>query len=360
MNSAKAGALILLVVLWTILPWPLVRWTALFLALFFGLGALWSYLLSRGFVVDTQPLLRTFSGRKLDILTKLENRSPLPSGLLAVFDSDGGLESWGVTRSYLSARPFTRQWSSFTVRGRERGERSLGPLTITGCDPTGMFPFVHQRPRRVLLVYPPFHPVRRWPTDGIPSGPRPWDPALVDDPSRFRSYREFFPGDPLSRLSSAAWAQRGQPHVRTYDRTVARPSGVVVDLRAGVYPLKLRWALVESAVEMAASLIWDLLSRGETVWLTVIDQPGEGRVTSLGPGKGWHDARGFLERLALATPDKAEDCPPWPTGLILPPPPLRLLWVAPRQAIPTVLPRRGYDLVAFVVEERSHGPILHP
>jgi uncharacterized protein (DUF58 family) len=181
---------------------------------------------------------------------------------------------------------------------------------------------------------------------------------LADDPSRFRSYRDFQPGDPLSRLSAAAWARRGLPQVRTYDRTVARPSGVVVDLRAGRYPLRLRWALVEAAVETAASLVWELLGRGETVWLTVFDAGGENRPATLGPGRGWADARPLLERLALAIPDKAEDPPLWPEGLILPPAPLRLLWVAPRFEGP--LPVRGYDLVWFAVDEERGRDLAHP
>ena len=56
------------------------------------------------------------------------------------------------------------------------------------------------------------------------------------------------------------------------------------------------------AVETAASLIWESLGRGEAVWLTVVDAKGTLPGT-LGPGRGWADARLFLERLALAVPE---------------------------------------------------------
>lgn len=357
---AKVVAAAVLIVLWAVMPWPLARWAAAFVVLYWLLAALWSRLLSRSLVAAAdEPVLRTFSGRKVEVRTRLENRSPLPSGLLTVFDSAGGLETWGETRRWVVAPPFTRLHLGFTVRGRERGERSLGPLTVSGTDPAGLFPFVRVVPPRSLIVYPALHGVKGWPANGVPSGPRRWEPALIDDPSRFRSYRDFQPGDPLARLSAAASARRGVPQVRTYDRTVARPSGVVVDLRAGRYPLRLRWALVEAAVETAASLIWESLGRGETVWLTVLDAGGPSRPAALGPGRGWADARPFLERLAWALPDKSESPPAWPPGLILPPAPLRLLWVGPAGEGPAA--GRGYDVVRFVIEEgRGHGAVQHP
>jgi len=360
MSSAKVVALVLLF-LWATLPWPLARWAALFGAFFLALGGLWSFLLSRSLVATAaDPVLRTFSGRRLEVVTRLENRSPLPSGLLFVFDSDGGLESWGPKRRFEAVGPFTRRQFAYTVRGSQRGLRSLGPLTLAGSDPTGLFPFTKQTPARSLTVYPPLHSIQGWPKGGVPSGARRWEPALIDDVSRFRSYRDFLPGDPLTRLSAAAWARRGAPQVRTYDRTVGQPTGVVVDLRSARYPLKTRWALVESAVETAASLVWDLLGRGETVWLTVIDGAAEDQPGTLGPGRGWPDARAFLERLALAVPDKREDLPEWPQDLVLPPPPLRLLWVGPTLSGGVTVPS-GYQPVFFPIEEGgSHGLITHP
>ena len=358
--GGKLALSALLLSLWAVVPWPLARWAALFLFLFIALGALWSFLVSRSLVVAADDLvLRTFSGRRIEVRTRVENRSPLPSGLLRVFDSSGGLESWGETRRWASVRPFTLSRFAFTVRGRERGERTLGPLTVSGVDPTGLFPFVRGTPPRSLIVYPALHGVRGWPQGGVPTGPRKWDPTLVDDPSRFRSYRDFRPGDPLSRLSAAAWARLGRPQVRLYDRTVGRPSAVVVDLRAARYPLRLRWALVEAAVETAATLVWELLGRGETVWLAVIDA-GENRPPTLGPARGWSDARPLLERLALAVPDKAEDGPVWPLDQMLPPAPVRLLWVGPSGQSPG-LPIRGHECVMFPIEEgRAHGGIVHP
>ena len=210
MNSLKVALAAFLLGLWAVLPWPLARWAAAAAGLFLGTGALWSFLLSRSLAAGhPDPVLRTFSGRKLEVWTKIENRSPLPSGLLFVFDSSGGLETWGETRRAAVVRPFSVARFPFTVRGRERGDRTLGPLRVEGTDPSGLFPFVRQAPPRSLVVYPPVHSVRGWPPNGLPPGPRKWEPALVDDPSRFRSYRDFRPGDPLSHLSAAAWARTG-------------------------------------------------------------------------------------------------------------------------------------------------------
>jgi len=330
-----------LVTAWAVVPWPLARWAAATAAVFIGLGRLWSWLVSRSLAAAVETrVTRTFSGRRVDIRSTLENASPLPTGVLFVDDSSAGLETWGEPRQFTSLPPFTRTRFSYLVRGRERGEKLLGPLKVSGCDPTGLFPFVRRAESRAVIVYPPLRPVRGWSLDGVPSGERPWDPALTDDVSRFRSYREFSPGDALSRLSSAEWARRGLPHVRVYDRTVAKPTAVVVDLRAARYPLRLRWALVETAVETAASLVWQALGRGERVWLSVIDA----RPELMGPGVGWASARPFLERLALAAPDK-QDKQDASAAAVLPPRSVRLLWVGPD------VEAEGYDITHFPVEE---------
>lgn len=362
MNGTKTGLTVFCFVLWAILPWPLVRWVAALAGLFLVLAGLWSFLLRRGLVSGpAEPVVRTFSGRRLEVSTRLENRSPLPSGVLFLNDSSGGLEVWGETRRFLTLGPFSRFRATFTVRGRERGVRTLGPLRVSGCDPTGLFPFVRVSPPRTLIVYPPVHRVEGWPSDGHPPGPRKWDPAPVDDVSRFRSYRDFRPGDPLSRISAAAWARRGSPQVRTFDFTVARPTGVVVDLRVAGYPLRLRWALIEEAVETAATLVWGLMGRGETVWLTVLDAGGDDRPVTLGPGRGWAEARPFLERLAVAVPDKSSEGGHLPEHLVLPRAPLRLLWVGPAALGLPVLPVRGFDLVSFPIQEGGrHGLVTHP
>ncbi len=357
MNPWKAVLPVFFLAVWALAPWPLVRWCAALAGSFQLLGALWSLVVARSLKVSADDtVLRAFSGRRVEVRTRVENRSPLPSGLLAVFDSSGGLETWGQTRRHTHVRPFTLDRFSFTVRARERGEKPLGPLRVAGTDPTGLFPFTRQLPTRSLIVYPPLRDVTGFPPGGLPPGPRKWEPALVDDPSRFRTFRDFQPGDPLSRVSAAAWARFSFPQVRTYDRTVARPTGVVVDLGASRYPLRLRWALVEQAVETAASLVWDLLGQGEQVWLSVMDAGGTDRPFTLGPARGWSAARSFLERLALAAPEKTGA--PW-TG-VLPPGPLRLLWVGPPPG-PEAPPGRGYDTVWFPIEEdRPHGQVVHP
>jgi uncharacterized protein (DUF58 family) len=179
---------------------------------------------------------------------------------------------------------------------------------------------------------------------------------LVDDVSRFRTYRDFQAGDSLSRVSAAAWARSGFPQVRTYDRTAARPTVVVVDLRAAGYPLRLRWALIEAAVETAASLVWALLGQGETLWLNVIDRGGEGRPAALGPCRGWGEARLFLERLALAMPDKAEELVPCFLP-IFPSSAARILWVGPAGRDP---PPMTYEVVRFPIEEDGVHDLISP
>lgn len=318
MNPGVGAAALGLLFAWATFPWPLVRWTAAATLIFLGLSALWSFLVRRGLAVrGPTSLWRTFSGRRLEVETIVENRSPLPTGRLFLNDSSGGLETWGDTRRWVSLPPWRRIRFGFAVRGRERGERSLGPLQISGTDPAGLFPFLLAAPSRSLLVYPPVRRLAPGSPRGLPGGPRRWDQAPTDDPSRFRSYRDFAPGDSLARLSAAAWARTGRPQVRTYDFTSARPTLVALDLRAEAYPLKARWALMEAAVERAAARVWSLVGQGQTVWLAVAD--GSSEPPLVGPATSYDAVRPLLERLARAVPDRRPDPPvpawPRPTGI---------------------------------------------
>jgi hypothetical protein len=103
-------------------------------------------------------------------------------------------------------------------------------------------------------------------------------------------------------------------------------------------------------------LVWDLLGRGEAVWLTVLDAGGTDRPVTLGPARGWASARTFFERLALAAPDKAEVPAPCWAGA-LPVGALRLLWIAPPGAEPPVGAR---GVVRFSVGEGGTGVLVHP
>jgi len=288
------------------LPWPLVRWTLFAVGLWLLGSWAWSRVLARWVVVTTPfPRERSFSGQTTDVHYQAKNRSWLPAGVVRVADSAGNLETFGALRHFVGLGPRALARFHHQLKGRERGQVELGPFTVSGSDPAGVFPFTRvQKDGRELLVYPPLRPPPPVSEAGFVGGNRQNDAFWLEDDSRFRSFREFREGDELSRLVASASARWQGPLVRTFDRTRALPALVFVDLRWDQYPLKKRWALVDQAIETAAGLLWFFLRRGETVWLSVVGHRAEG-AERWGPESSVADAAGLLEALALLRPTEA-------------------------------------------------------
>ncbi len=319
------GALLLVAA--ACLPWPLVRWSLFTVGFWLVASALWSRVLARFLVVETPfPRERSFSGQLTDVHYQLKNRSWLPTGVVKLTDSAANLETFGPLRHYVSLGPLAKARFHHQLRGRERGAVELGPFTVTGSDPAGLFPFRRvQKDGRELLVYPPLATPPPVSDAGFAGGNRQKDLFWAEDDSRFRSFREFREGDELSRLVASASARWQGPLVRTFDRTRALPALVFVDLRLEAYPLKRRWSLVDEAVEAAAGLLWLFLRRGETVWLSVVGHRAEGDEL-WGPVRSLADAAVLLETLALVRP--LETAVTWDEALWRAqlPPAVRQLW----------------------------------
>ena len=326
------------------LPWPLVRWalTSGLLVVFFSL--LWSWRLRKNLTADTGRTRETaFAHETLQLTLDLRHSGWLPTGVCRIFDQPGDLELWREPRFFTELAPRHRQSFSYPARGRTRGLRQLGPVTISASDPLGLFPFTLVWPVRELVLFPPVSPLRNPGREGLPLGARHFTEELMEDPSRFFSFREFRSGDPLNRLSCSESARRGVLMVRQAEHTRSRPTAIVLDFAWSRYPQHLRWENSERAVEIAASFLWHFLNAGNDVWLVSNAQiPGLSGPFCWGPLHTLNELPHLFEILALAQLSEqittAED---WLA--ILPPTPI-LWWVGaapPPWEVQTLPNRKG-------------------
>jgi uncharacterized protein (DUF58 family) len=94
----------------------------------------------------------------------------------------------------------------------QRGVYPLGPTTLEGGDPFGLFPVEHSLPvNESLLVYPLMFELRDFPN---PAGIIPGGEALRRRTQQVTpnaaGVREYYPGDPLSRIHWVSTARRGR------------------------------------------------------------------------------------------------------------------------------------------------------
>jgi hypothetical protein len=176
-------------------------------------------------------------------------------GRLAVFRDNKILCTLGAKRRRIF------KWQGF---GSSRGEFSLGPATIRGADPLGLFPFsLISAETTHLFVYPAPGFVNLKPPGGIPLGALISANPFDEDLTRCRSLREYYPGDEMRRINWKASARMmtqgagsgwGGLMVNEYESTLSYPLVVFLNADPAEYHLKNRELYLERAIEAAAAV----------------------------------------------------------------------------------------------------------
>jgi len=204
-----------------------------------------------------------------------------------------------------------RLWTVRT-RCRRRGLYRLGPLTLIGTDPFGLFEAtLSLTETEEVLIYPPVFPIRRL---GLPTGlwrgseaARRRTPEVTPNAGGVREYQ---PGDAFRRIHWPSTARRERFMVKEFDQDPAADIWIVLDMMAGVHVYQpdredeeglmgrrelLPLSTEEYAVALAASLAAYLLRRGRMVGILA-----EGsRRLFLPPRRGEGQLERILEGLAM-------------------------------------------------------------
>jgi uncharacterized protein (DUF58 family) len=179
--------------------------------LFFG-SWLWSRFMLRGVkLVRTPRATRAQVGQIFEERFELNNPGRVPRLWLAVRDS---ATLPGAQGSRLFPFIEGRRGRNYIARSRllQRGVYSLGPTTLEGGDPFGLFPVERTLPAiDSLLVYPMLFELHNFPN---PSGIMPGGEALRRRTQQVTpnaaGVRDYYPGDPLNRIHWVSTARRGR------------------------------------------------------------------------------------------------------------------------------------------------------
>lgn len=296
----------------------------------------------------------------------ISNTGLLPVGYLSFADGPGGLTTDGDERTVFALAGRRVREHRYTVRGMNRGEYTLGPMRVSFADPLGLFPqSIRIDAPAAVVVYPITHRFQAGERFGIPPGDLPVDNVAYEDVSRYRSVREYVPGDPLKRIEWKSSARTGRLRSLTYERTISTPTVVMLNMCAPDYVARHRYARVERTVEAVASAAVAIILRKQGVGLVCRGKFADTADRAMLPiGTGPAQALLILTMLArvrlldrhLPLVDGLAEVPHISHGSTI-----AYFGPVPREddfARLQQLPRHGFHVVAYLVEEESPDTIV--
>jgi uncharacterized protein (DUF58 family) len=261
MAILKAGVPVLfLTYLFT--PQRSVQFLTLFLIiLILGSKAYSEYLVRHLRLVRRDSELRAFRNVWLGVEIQIENSGLLPAFMLALADFSGGIVVFRNIKCLCTLWGRSRQLFRWEILGSDRGVYTLGPASIRGCDPLGIFPFTLSfAETSKIFIYPTPAFIALKSPGGIPLGNLITPDPFYEDLTRPRSLRDYCPGDESKRINWKASAKMygsgaGENLlVNEYEPSLSYPMIVFLNVDPREYEIKNRGLYIERVIEAAAAL----------------------------------------------------------------------------------------------------------
>lgn len=150
-----------------------------------------------------------------------------------------------------------------------RGYYQLGPTVVETGDLFGL----HRRFRIVnephfLLVLPRLIPLEGFEiASRRPIGEVRMTYRLYEDPTRIAGVRDYFPGDPLTRIHWRATARTGELHSKLYEPSTIVGATILLEFHRGAHPKQHEPFRSELAVTAAASVANAVYQMGQQIGL---------------------------------------------------------------------------------------------
>lgn len=333
--------------------WP-VQWAAVFWLAVVVLSWMYREIIRLNLQVSRRERrIATFRHQDARMEILVRNGAFLPLPMLGLTDSTGTLYHGDENAFLMALRPREGRTLHYPLRGHTRGRYPVGPIHIRTADPLGLFPLhVEIDANAEFLVYPRILDIQIPRRGGIAGGRVRTPHTLQEDTSRFRSLRDYSPGDETRRISWKASARTGGLKTVEYLRTVTVPSVVLLNLAQEDYQERQRHRAVERAIEIAASLTVSAGEGSQPVGLITNGRLEAGPVPVLPVRSGYAHTVAVLETLAEIAMRGAAGLPgesPAPAGAAVAPAGAWRELLDPLAALP-----RGYGMRLFYV-----GPPLH-
>ena len=281
-----------------------------FILLLLGSKAYSEYLCAHLRLVRRDRELRAFRYEWTGVELWVENSGRLPAFLLVAEDASGGIAVFRDIKCLCTLGGRSRKLFRWEAYCAYRGVFTLGPASLRGADPLGLFPFVlvfnGAGGSSGFFIYPaPAYAALRSP-GGLPLGNLVTMDPFYEDLTRPRSLREYSPGDESRRINWKASAKYPDLLlVNEYESSLSYPLVLFLNVDPGEYAVKNRELYVERVIEAGAAVC--LLAARERQVLGLIlhtgqNETGEGAVQAEVISPAAFTLIPVLERLAALKP----------------------------------------------------------
>ena len=296
-SNAPFAALALLLLIYLFSPWYFIRFLSMFMIILIIGAKLWSEYLIRSIkIIRREGDLREFRREWANIELVVENRGRLPAFMLTIQDSPGKMPVFRENRSLCSLGPMTKFVLRWQVYCSNRGVWFIGPPSVRGFDPLGIFPFSITPPLTLkLFIYPSAAFAKLPLSAGLPLGTLISPNKLHEDMTRRRSLRPYHEGDEPRRINWKVTARIGIMTVNDYEPTGTFPVFIFLNLAPSSYPLNKKAVFIERVIETAAALC--LMAERERQELGIIVYDGCSKPSIIMPSP--FTLVPILERLAV-------------------------------------------------------------
>ena len=269
MKTIRLPLSLLLISVLLFLPIRILQIISLLYLAALGVSFAYSRFMAGALVVHRHDLLlRAHRFDPIQIVLAIENKSPLPVPGISLVDTIGPLFSREPGKFVFRLRPWEKKRISYTIESQHRGEYSVGPAALLCSDPLGFFPWRRSYGEvERLIIYPEVLPLRLPLSSGLPAGNVRSPDRRYEDPTRYRSLREYIPGDDARKISWKVSARLGSLHTMEYVPFLFAPVLILVNLNSDDYPFRFRSLWLERAAVMAASLVMHFYSLGQEIGL---------------------------------------------------------------------------------------------
>lgn len=206
-------------------------------------------------VAREQTSLYIEAGQPVHVMTKVKHGSRFPLHWVSISDMSDVLYFSTYPKTLTSMHPRSELTLENTLKGYRRGVYTVGPVTVSGSDPLGIFPWNLTFPETKLevIIYPEVlafpYTIRR----GTTGGPAVVRDIMHEDQSRYRGMRDYQPGDPMRYVNWKASARYAQLQTMEYSQTLLAPVCILLNLTYAAYPARHRFGWIERAITGASS-----------------------------------------------------------------------------------------------------------
>ncbi|MFP4363315.1 MAG: DUF58 domain-containing protein [Spirochaetia bacterium] len=260
-------------------------------------------------VEHTRTLVRTYKNQRTKVEILVYNWSILPVHYFSVVNEVNEMYSDNEERFLISLKGREKKQSIYYVQSGTRGSFFVGPVTIKGSDPLGLFPWKKRVDTTMqIIVYPGVHLLDLLFTKGLPAGNLRIQNPIYEDVTRYRSIREYIPGDDTRRINWKVSARMGKLHSMEFLPALYFPALILLNLTVEDFTRRHRYEYIERAIETSASLIFYAVNLGQEVGIISSGLVNSDKV-GIPLSNGHSHAVAVLEALALISPNKNEaDC----------------------------------------------------